>query len=354
MNYSNIPTIDGHVHVYTPKCLDYFEKYRAENAFDAINVACLCNLNEEMANDATQNILAAIFKLKNPHIYAHGGLVYPEFPVPTTIPDEYDFEAQARELLAMGFDGIKMLEAKPTVRKMTKMPIDDPKFDGFYAYLEKEHVHIVSHTADPETFWMKDKAPEFSFIEGWFYGDGTFPTKQSLYDEVDRVLEKYPDLCFTLPHFYFLSDFPKQADEFLDAHPNVFFDLTPGREMYDNFTRRHDKFCDLFERRYDRIMFGTDMTSSEFQGSPADMISAIKRFLCTDDEFEYWDFAIRGVDLSEDKAKAILHDNFISRVGANPKPIDRALLARYIEKHVEGIRSDDARKFILDFAESEL
>ena len=61
-----------------------------------------------------------------------------------------------------------------------------------------------------------------------------------MYAEVDHVLERHPGLRAIFAHFYFLSADLKRAGRFLDEHPNVCLDLTPGSEMYDNFTRNYD------------------------------------------------------------------------------------------------------------------
>lgn len=345
---------DGHLHIYTDRCIPYFSHYMEKQNFEAIDVACLCNLDKSMEHDGAQNILAAIMKLLYPgKVYAHGGLVYPEFPIKEAPCGDYDFENQAKELIDMGFDGIKMLENKPTTRKLIDIPTCSPVFDGFYSYLEKNQIPIVSHTADPETFWDYDLAPAFSHTEGWFYGDGTFLTKEAIYDEVDRTLQKFPNLKITLPHFYFLSDFPEKAREFLNSHPNITFDITPGREMYDNFTRHYEQSRELFFDFADRILFGTDMTSTAFQGEPSDMIDTIVRFLSTDDEFEYWDFKIKGINLPDDKVEKICYSNH-RNIYKEPKPINKKMLAVYIERLVDYIKDDKTRKFVIDFAENNL
>ena len=347
--------IDSHVHMYNaPECIDYFIKYKTKNRISAINVACLCNLNKDMADDASQNMIAACAKLIDRNIYAHAGLVYPSFPVPEQLPEEYDFEEQAKEFMEIGFDGIKMLESKPTVRKMTQLSPADKKYDGFYSYLQENKVPIVAHVADPETFWNAKTAPEFSFKEGWFYGDGTFMKKEDLYSEIDDILEKFPDLYITFAHFYFLSADPMMANYFLDSHPNVMFDITPGREMYENFSLSQNIWHNLFEKYSHRIMLGTDMTSSEFQGSPSEMIGAIIRFLATTDRFEYWGFRLRGLGLSEQTVKNICAENFKNRVSPTPRKINKAKLGQYIARHIDGVRNPVTKKYLINFAENNL
>ncbi len=351
--YKN-PIIDGHVHVYTDKCVEYFLDYKKRYGFENICVACLCNLNKGMEHDGAQNILAAIMKLTDPDIYALGGLVYPEFPVSSAPAGEYDLASQAKEFMEIGFDGIKMLENKPTTRKLTGLATNDPIYDGFYKYIEENDIPVISHVADPETFWDYDLAPEFSHKEGWFYGDGSFLSKEDIYHEVKATLEKYPKIRFTFPHFFFLSDYIDEARKLLEKHPNLKLDITPGREMYDNFTKHHEKTKAFFNDYSHRIIFGTDMTSSAFQGKPEDMFDAITRFLSTEDEFEYWDFKIKGIGLPYEKVKQICYDNFKANLSPNPKPINKNALKVYIDRMLPFVKDSATKEFISDFAQREL
>ncbi len=355
MKRYNSPIIDGHVHVYTDKCVEYFFDYKEKYGFEAIDVACLANLNKDMENDPAQNILAAIMKcMDEKGVYAHAGLVYPQFPVESAPTGSYDFEAQVREFMDIGFDGIKMLENKPTTRKLTALATCDPCYDAFYKYLEDNKIPVVSHVADPETFWDYDLAPEFSHIEGWFYGNGTFLTKEEIYHEVKATLEKFPNLRITFPHFFFLSDYIDEAEKLLEKYPNINLDITPGREMYDNFTRHYDKTKEFFNKYHKRIVFGTDMTSTAFQGKPGDMIEAITRFLSTEDEFEYWDFKIHGIGLCEEKCRDICYNNFKTNVGLSPKPINKVALKRYIDRMLPCVKDKNTAEFIVKYANDNL
>ena len=337
------PIIDSHVHISGPACLDYMKTYCSQQGFQAVNIACL---GQKQPNDALQNILAAFLKLQDKRFYAHGSLLYPSIPADPTQMDPAVFARQAEQLYDIGFDGIKMLEGKPTTRKLIGLPQNDPLYGPFYACLERTGQHIVWHVADPETFWDKDKAPAFSFQSGWFYGDGTFLTKQQLYDEVLAVQHRYPRLNVTFAHFFFLSDFPDQAEALLQQFPNVTLDITPGREMYDNFSRRIERWRSFFQRHADRILFGTDMTSTEFQGAAGDLVDAMKRFLATQDVFTYWDFTIRGLGLLPEDCRKIGQTNFMRLVGQSPRPVDRRALKAYIEENRAGISDMAALQYI--------
>jgi hypothetical protein len=124
--------------------------------------------------------------------------------------------------------------------------------------LEQEAFPVVFHVADPDEFWNPLTCPDWAKASGWDYTDGSFPSKESLYTEVDHILSRHPDLRITFAHFYFMDrDLPRAA-RFLDAHPTVCFDLTPHTEMYSTFSKNPAEAAAFITRYADRILFGTD------------------------------------------------------------------------------------------------
>jgi predicted TIM-barrel fold metal-dependent hydrolase len=343
MGKYNFSVIDSHVHITEPKCLNFMREYCSEHNFSYINLACL---GQKSPNDHTQNMLAGLLKLQDERFFAHGSLTYPGLPVTGKVKDNLLAADQAKRLMGMGFDGMKMLEGKPTTRKALGLAQDDPILFDYYSFLEKNKVHIVWHVADPETFWVKETAPEFAFSSGWFYGDGTFQTKQQLYDETLAVLDRFPGLNASFAHFFFLSDFPDEAENLLEKYPAVTLDITPGREMYDYFSRRQPVWQKFFHKYADRIVFGTDMTSTEFQGKADEMIEAMKRFLATTDVFEYWDFTIRGLGLDQADCQKICHDNFQAKVSTKPEKINKKDFSAYVKENIDHVADQETWAYI--------
>ncbi len=342
--YNNAKLVDSHVHIMNYKSLDFLDSYLKDYGLDKINVVSLACRDE---TEITQNILCALFKLKHPEkVYIYGSLMYPYYPLDDKIPDNYNFVDQVKILMDIGFDGIKMLEGKPILRKKIGVPLDSPIFDDYYSYLEEQEIPIIFHAADPETFWNKDTAPEFSFEQGWFYGDGTFPEKETIYKEIDGILNKFPRLRISFAHFYFLSNYLERAEAFLDKWENVSLDITPGREMYDNFSKRASEWKDFFIKYQDRIIFGTDMEDSMFQGGPSDIINTIRRFIETDDKFQNWGFGINGLGLDKATIDKIYYKNFESYAGITPKRINVEKLLKECKKIKEiVIGKGDLKKY---------
>ncbi|NIN10780.1 MAG: amidohydrolase family protein, partial [Gemmatimonadales bacterium] len=183
-----------------------------------------------------QNPVALLVKALHPgRFYAFGGLHYKKVG-----GEHEDFAEQARRLLQAGCDGMKMIEGKPTTRKALGHPLDDPMYDDYYAFMEQVGAPILFHVGDPRTFWDPELCPPMAKEHGWFYGDGSFPTLDQLYREQQSVLESFPDLRVIFAHFNFRSDDIAAARGLLDRRPQVSFDITPGGEMYVNFTEDPD------------------------------------------------------------------------------------------------------------------
>lgn len=337
--------VDGHYHIYeweNNAGEDFFrttDAYCAARNFRAINIAAL----PAYKRDAGNNIMIALYKLHNPDVYIHGGLCYPAYPVPETLPEGMDLLTQYRELMEIGFDGIKMIETKPDRAKVFQRPVCGDLYRDFFAAVEADGTHILWHVNDPAEFWDKDLAPDWSFANGWFYGDGTFPSHEELYRQTLAVLERNPNLKSTFAHFFFMSGCPERLESIFEKYPNVAVDLTPGSEMYGNFKLRAPYYRDFFTRHADRILFGTDSSDEDSMDSNVMRADVVYNFLSTPDDFHIWEVASVGLDLEPAVQEKILGGNFLRRVGDTPKPVNVEALKRYIEKYRSMIRDPELR-----------
>jgi hypothetical protein len=239
---------------------------------------------------------------------------------------------QVDDFLAMGCDGIKMIEGKPTSRQRLDIPVTDPYYADYWARVEELGVPIVWHVNDPEEFWDPDRLPRWAREQGWGYGPED-AGKEQLYAEVDEVLSRHPGLNVTFAHFYFLSADLERAGRFFDAHPTVRFDLAPGIEMLYNLSRDVDASRAFFTRYADRIVFGTDLFSRLTVEEGRARAGIVYRWLESDEFYrvpEEADFLlgppedglIHGMALPDDVLKRIYHDNFVRAVSAEPKALD--------------------------------
>ena len=142
--------------------------------------------------------LALRLKARFPdRVYVFGALDYSE---PDAREGRADFAAQARRLHDLGVDGFKMIEGKPTSRRVVKLPLDAPAYDPFYAFLVERSLPLLAHVADPAVCWDADNAPEHVRGAGYFYANKALPTHETFQAEALSVARRHPRLKLTQFH----------------------------------------------------------------------------------------------------------------------------------------------------------
>lgn len=332
-SFARIPVIDGHIHFVHPERLDEMLRLLAEVQAGRAHLVCIPN-----PDATTHNPAALFFKRKYPETtYISAALDYTILSDRERAPDllaaqraaqlAAQLAAQIAGLKAQGFDGLKLIEGKPQVRKLLPYPLDGPLYAKLWAAVEAENFPVVFHVNDPDEFWDAQRCPDWARQNGWDYSDGSYPTKEALYTEVDQILERHPDLKLVLAHFYFLSADLARAGRFLDAHPNVCFDLAPHLDMYLDFSRSPEAARAFFLRYQDRILYGTDLDTRALErGAQALMYFIpwlIRSMLERDEEFTTEDGrSYHGLGLPRAALEKIYHANFERLYGPRPAPMD--------------------------------
>lgn len=350
--------IDGHLHIEAfsseeGSFIDSFELYRTQAGIANYNICaipCLTRNSSEISA-AANNIQCAFVKLAHPDVFVHACLEHFGKEIPETLNPDFDYVTQYHELMEIGFDGIKMLEGKPTYHKTIGKNLLHPELMRFYAEVEKNKTHVVFHVSDPETFWDPNAVSEDLKKIGWFYGDGTFAAHEELYRQAEAVLEAFPNVCFTFAHFYFCGDKPEKLQALLDKYPNLCVDITPGTEMYHSFEAKHDFYREFFEKNSKRIIVGTDGTHPLPARFPIWCIDRLYRFIATTDVVSAFDDKLlTGLNLSEEASENILYKNFVNRVAPTSKPINKAALRAYVDKYLPTISSRETAAKIEELA----
>mgnify|MGYP000866142897 CR=1 FL=1 len=321
--------IDGHVHFVHPERMDDILALMDAVPCAQANLVCLPN-----PDGTTQNPAALHFRAHHPdRVFLSGALAYGEalsWLVPGRLAEPAtagspEALARAAELLAVqipalkaqGFNGLKLIEGKPEVRKLLPFPLDGPLYAPLWAALEREQFPVVMHVGDPDEFWDPARCPDWARASGWDYTDGTYPTKEDLYGELDAILARHPGLRITFAHFYFLSRDLDRAARFLDAHPIVCFDLTPHMDMYVDFSRDPASARAFFLRYQDRIIYGTDTDTRALARGPEGerlmrfIPQLIRAFLEQEGELDLpGETRYRGLGLPRPVLEKIYHANF--------------------------------------------
>ncbi len=292
--YNDIKVCDTHIHIAyqhpVGKTLEILKSIREHFCYDKIVILAMSESSNK-GDDPSNSMKALYLKLcMLPDAYAFGSLYHHH--------DERDMSdgylSQIKNMHAMGFDGVKMLEGKPGMRKKLGRPLDDPVFHAFYEYMEENSIPLKMHVGDPSYMWDINKISKYAIDAGWFC-DNTYPGRQQLYKEVDGILSRFPGLRLNLAHFYFVEDDLEWADSFLDKWENVSFDLTPNSSMFAWFTRRHAYWREFFIKHQRKIFFGTDTynipcSAENIEKVHGHRINLVRTFIETKEPFEYLNF----------------------------------------------------------------
>lgn len=347
MSYAklNQKVIDSHLHIEDwedengQSFIDGFDEYIEKMGVSTINIA---SLPAGKDRNVKNNIMLAFYKIAHPSAFAHGGLIYPEYPAPDEMPNGMDFVTQYKELMEIGFDGMKMLEGKPTLHKRVGKDLSSKLYDDYFAEMEKNGTHLIFHVNDPEEFWDPEKAPEWAKEQGWYYGDGGYTSNTEVYRQIERVLEKHPNLCVNFAHFFFYSNFPEKLEALFEKYPNVGVDITPGGEMYFAFDDNREYFKRFFEKYSKRIQFGTDSSFPYGTEGYSWLTDRVYRYIATDEQFKgFGDRVHTGMKLPQDVCEDIFYKNFERTVGKEPKRINKKALMAYIEKYRHFMSEDE-------------
>ena len=242
------------------------------------------------------------------------------------------FLSQVRELCALGFDGLKVLLGKPDLRMRFGKSLADPVLGPVWDFCEREQFPVTLHLGDPAAYW-----------EPWDNGHAPnygpeYPSLEDLRGEVDEILAAHPDLPLTLCHFYFMGEDPERADRFLDDHPSVLFDLTPGSEMFAGFSKSIGAWRAFFRKHRERILFGTDTDNWAAPDTEEGMIhnfsyphNLVRNALESAVPFRFEDVDwgwLLPLFADDETLRLIYEGNFVRRFGEEPKPVDRNAAAR--------------------------
>ena len=343
--------IDNHWHIFFPEKIDTSVK-QAEQIVKELDIDKIALLSypyvhqPEQDLDVLENLKALYMKdrLSIP-AYAYAGFTH----YSDDAKENADF---IRFMMDMGFDGWKSAEMHPRLHKQIERGLNDPSFEETLSYVEEQGVPIVLHLGDPIAHWDSENVSQWERENGRFY-DETFPSLNQLYDEMEEVLEKHPKLKVALAHFYFASDDYERAVHMMEAYENVYMDLTPGKEMFVNFSKEPERWREFFIRYSKKIIMGSDLYTA---GYGINRFELVRKFLESDEPFvmEPWKETFVPFHLPKDVLEDIYVNNAERISSVEPKPIDREkayTYCMYIAERYADELTDIGKKNLQTFIE---
>ncbi|MCX7016382.1 MAG: amidohydrolase family protein, partial [Candidatus Sumerlaeota bacterium] len=262
--YPEIPLVDIHVHIHGPELVGPIVEGMTGGGCVRLG---LLGISRHAVMHAD-----TLLRYKKAHpgsFYIFGGLDYGEETWKD--PKQADTKAlaarlgeQPERLKAQGFDGFKIIESKPTSRRQLPWSLDSAVYEPFFANAEKVGIPLLWHVGDPPQFWDPRQIHAKALQRGWLYNRPGDPSLEQMRTECENVLNRHPMLKVIFAHFYFLSNDLPRARAMFQKYPHVYFDTTPGAQMFINFLPKIDEARDFFIEWQDRIVFGTDLHDQSF------------------------------------------------------------------------------------------
>ncbi len=338
---------DAHVHHLLPNTMEYnIKTFRKE--FDIMGVEKEVFLSVPTDHDKKggftvdklQNIKALFLKYAfAPNGYAFAGLCHKKSYASDEEASDY-FLNQAKTFWTMGYDGVKMLEGYPQLRKAIPFELCSPVYDKFYSFLEENAIPITMHVANPAYFWDENAKTPLIKSRGWFC-DETHPTKKQLHDEVEGILKKHPNLRLTLAHFGFLINDYSAMERFF-SYPNTGLDTTPANSQYALMLEDWDKWEKFFYQYSDRIKYGTDTyanqpceTEEQWYNLMMSRPAFVRKFFETKEPIAYEGKDFHGVAMDDAIMEKIYYKNAEREYG-EPRKIDMDGMLGELKAFLEG------------------
>lgn len=325
---SRFPVIDFHTHI-TMTSGDISGKIQ----FDMDPAKCLSVMDRknirtmvDLTGSYGEGLREAVHKLSEAH---PGRFVVFTEPVWTKAsdPDYPKFQAdQIEDAHKAGAKGLKILKTLGLfLREQGSnqlVRIDDPRFDPMWEVAGALHMPVAIHVSDPEAFFLptdrfNERWEELHAHPTWSFHGRDFPSNRELQEARRKVMRRHPRTQFVCLHVADSEDLP-YVSECLDSHPNMSVDIAARIGELGRQPRMSRKFFDKYQ---DRIVFGTDASSSpstpqQIFGEP--LYEIYYRFLETEDE--YFDYApapvppqgrwrIGGIGLPEQVLRKVYWEN---------------------------------------------
>ena len=330
-SYSPTPVFDSHTHIQyiypIDMSLENFKNIMRHFNYEKIHIAALG------MNEPTDNYRALYCKDNIQGAYVSGSVNH-RYDARDTA--EY-YLSEIKKYWAMGCDGMKLLELKPsTHRTLGHARLDDKKWDKFFGYAEENRIPLTLHCGDPLRFWDAEKAGEWAVSHGWVSGPDE-PTLEELRSEVSGILQKFPGLIVTLAHFYFMGAELDRAAKLFDTYPGVTFDITPGGEMFYEMSEDIDSARLFFKKYSKRILYGTDTYPFPLDGMSEEerygrRINFARTFLEGKEDFlqpDRDDVMLHPLSADSDVLEDVYRGNFLRRFGEKPRELDYERIAMH-------------------------
>ena len=334
-SYSDVKINDIHWHISRQYPI---EETRAHlnHEMDYLNLDKIAVMAIEQSSqgevDNTANIKALYLRDRGEgRIYAFASLRY--------FGDERDSSDellnQVKLYHKLGFDGIKMLEGKPSFHEYYNCKIDGERYAKMFLYMEENDIPLLIHVAD--------------FIP--FPDEAQYKEREIIHTEMLNVIDRHPKLRIVLAHSFNMSYDREGLDAIMEKYPNVSIDLTLGGDILLNMSKDIEEWRKFFVKYSGRILYGTDSYNMYFDEDEDYEVTGrhtpLREFFERTEPFsvKYYDafpelyggkFKINPIKLPENIVKDVYYNSFENFAGKTPKSTNKDIIIDYIDELIDG------------------
>ena len=274
------PFIDVHNHQFDMPLKDLSQLV---TEMDSLNMAFMINLSGFRGLYLQQSI-----KNVKKHAPTRFGLFvnidFEKIDDPDFASEQVAIIEQAVQDGVMGLKVYKSLGLTDRAKNGNRIAINDPRLDPIWKACGDNHIPVLIHSGEPESFWN----PKDRYNERWLelrqkpnrYRDPkTNPSFEEVLSEQHAVFAKHPNTTFINAHLGWMGNNLDRLGTHLDRYPNV---MTEIGAVLAELGRQPKRARQFFVDYQDRILFGKDAYKvSEYY--------TYFRVLETDDEyFDYY------------------------------------------------------------------
>jgi len=274
------PFIDVHNHQFDMPLKDLSQLV---TEMDSLNMAFMINLSGFRGLYLQQSL-----KNVKKHAPTRFGLFvnidFEKIDDPDFASEQVAIIEQAVQDGVMGLKVYKSLGLTDRAKNGNRIAINDPRLDPIWKACGDNHIPVLIHSGEPESFWN----PKDRYNERWLelrqkpnrYRDPkTNPSFEEVLSEQHAVFAKHPNTTFINAHLGWMGNNLDRLGTHLDRYPNV---MTEIGAVLAELGRQPKRARQFFVDYQDRILFGKDAYKvSEYY--------TYFRVLETDDEyFDYY------------------------------------------------------------------
>jgi predicted TIM-barrel fold metal-dependent hydrolase len=321
-DFQQVGKIDAHVHIHGSA-----DRFMAQAIHDNFRILTINVDYPDFPSISEQQRAAVALRQRYPGLVAFAAAFSVQnFEAPDWASDALRQIDLARKQGAVGVKVWKNIGMSLRDNDGRYVMPDDRRLEPIFAALERDHVVLLGHQAEPLNCWLpfdkmtvgSDRDYFREHPQYYMYQHPEMPSHDAILSARDRMLSAHPALRFDAVHLASLEWDVDKISAFLDRFPGANVDLAARLVHLEFQASNNPQKVRRFLMRYqDRILYGSDDSygpADSDQRAVADVHSGWVedwRFLATSDRLHSSDFekSFLGMHLPKDVIDKIYRRN---------------------------------------------